>query len=584
MNSFLKIFLACIAALFAFTLLTFFMLFGLVSGLAVPEKTKTGANAVLVIDLSQHFPEIEQRNFLASFSSADEYDVPSVYNVVRLIRHAKNDPDIKGIYLQCENNGNGFAASEEIRNALNDFRGSRRFIIAYGDVIGQDAYRVANVANKVYCNPKGGLEWRGFGVTMAFVKGTLEKLEIQPQIFYAGKFKSATEPFREKQMTDANRLQTSELLGDLYDQFLIQTSKARGIDTASLRRLANQNTIQFANDALQAKLVDGLYYDDQVKEEIRNLVGASQLDAVNYIPVGKYARAVSYKESGAKDIAVIYAEGDIIDGKGQKGQIGSEEYRRMIRRVRLDKNIHAIVLRINSGGGSSLASENIWRELTLARKEKPVVVSFGDVAASGAYYVSCNADTIFTQPNTITGSIGVFALIPNLQKFFNNKLGVTFDEVNTGPESAQLTVTRPLTDMQKRFIQAQVDTIYHDFKSRVAEGRKISMEFTDSIGQGRVWSGNRAIKIGLADRLGGLKDALDCAARMAKISDYSVKEYPGQRGFLEEFLNNYKNVSHVNLLKQHLNAEQLQTLTIMERIKQMTGTIQSRIPFDLIFR
>jgi len=582
MNSFLKIFLACIAALLVFSIMAFFMMMGFVSGLAVPEKTKVAANSVLMLDLSQNFPEIEEKNLFAKLSNEESFDVPSLYNVIRLIRHAKSDSSIKGIYIKCNQNNNGFAASDEIRNALLDYKKSNKFIIAHADVISQGAYQVANLATRVYCHPKGGLDWRGFGVQLAFVKGTLEKLEIQPQIFYAGKFKSATEPFREKQMTDANRLQTTELLNDLYIHFLLQVSGSRKIDTARLRQLANDHIIKFAEDAVQAGLVDALKYDDEVKEEIRKILNARSLENVNYLSLGKYARAVTFRQTGKNEIAVIYAEGDIIDGKGGKKQIGSDEYRKMVRKARLDKDIKAIIFRINSGGGSSLASENIWRELTLAQKDKPVVISFGDVAASGGYYLSCNADSIFAQPNTITGSIGVFALIPNMEKFFNNKLGVTFDEVNTGGIGS-LTVSRPLNETQKRYIQNFVDTVYHDFKSRVAEGRNKSLEYVDSIAQGRVWSGSRALKLGLVDRLGGLEDAIQSAARMAKVDKYQLKEFPGQRGFFEELLGEYYKETKTEVIKQEIGEEGMKVYSTYKRAKEMIGTTQARLPFDLNF-
>ena len=583
MNSFLKIFLATLAALFVFSILSFFMLFGFLTGLAVPEKTKTGSHAVLVVDLAQHYPEIEKKNLLAALGTEGEYDRPSLHNVVRLIRKATIDSAVKGIYIKCDFNANGFAASDEIRNALLDFRTSRKFIYAYADVIPQDAYQVANVADKVYCHPKGGIDWRGFALTMAFVKGTLEKLEIQPQIFYAGKFKSATEPFREKKMTDANRLQSKELLEDLYTHFLLQTSQMRNIDTAQLRLLADREVIQFPEDALRNKLVDGLKYDDEVKEEIRAALKVNTIDRINFVPIGKYAKAVSFKESGKGQIALIYAEGDIVPGKGTREQIGSEEYQKLIRRARLDEKVDAIVLRINSGGGSSLASENIWRELTLAKKDKPVVVSFGDVAASGAYYLACNADSIFAQPNTITGSIGVFALVPNMEKFFNNKLGVTFDNVSTGPNAGGLSVVKPLTEQQRRYIQHQIDTIYHDFKSRVSAGRKISMEYVDSIAQGRVWSGTRALDLGLIDRIGGLKEAVASAARLSKLSTYGIKEYPGERGLLEELFGSYRDNAKAKMIEKELGTEGMKTFTIIQRVKQMIGVTQARIPFELSF-
>nr|WP_315816629.1 S49 family peptidase [Paraflavitalea speifideiaquila] len=273
-------------------------------------------------------------------------------------------------------------------------------------------------------------------------------------------------------MTDANRLQSSVIINDLYGHFLTQTAISRQTDTGSLHQYANNNSIQFASDALKYKLVDGLKYDDEVKDEIKEKLKVGKYDKINFISLGKYAMAVNYKQRGDKKIAVIYAQGDIVDGKGDQENIGGETYRNLIRRARLDSEVKAIVVRINSGGGSAMASENIWRELTVARKDKPVVVSFGDVAASGGYYLACNADSIFAQPNTITGSIGVFMLIPNMEGFFKGKLGMTFDGVKTSPEADGLTVTRPLSPAQRQYLQTDVDSIYHGFKQRVAEGRK----------------------------------------------------------------------------------------------------------------
>ena len=388
------------------------------SGLASKEKPRVEAKSVLVLDLSQDFKEQQVESPLSGFSSNDEMDVPGLYDVVRLINKAKEDKNIAGIYIIANSNPNGFANSEDIRNALLNFKASRKFIIASGDVISQKAYYVADVADKIYLNPSGMLEWVGFNVDYVFLKGALDKLEIQPEIFYAGKFKSATEPFRTDKMTPENKLQTTVWLNSLYNQFLIKASASRNIDTATLHKLANEGKIQTAQDALDNKLVDDLKYDDQVKDEIKNRLGLGKYDKINFISINKYAKAGGFKRSGSDQIALIYAEGDIIDGStDQRGMIASENYMKLIRKARLDKTIKAIVFRVNSGGGSSLASENIWRELSLAKQEKPVVVSFGDVAASGGYYISCAADSIFAEPNTITGSIGVFGIIPNMESF-----------------------------------------------------------------------------------------------------------------------------------------------------------------------
>lgn len=582
MNSFFKIFFACLLAIFIFSLLSVFMFLGFVSGITKPEKVRTGGNAVLLLDLAQPYTDLAAEEPLANLAGGERYSTPGLYDVVRLIQHAKTDSAIKGIYLKCGYNPNGFAASDELRNALLEFKTSKKFVIGYADVITQSGYQVASVADKLYCNPKGGVDWRGYAFQLAFLKGTLKKLEIEPQIFYAGKFKSATEPFREEKMTDANRLQTTELMNDLYGHFLTQSAADRKTDTGRLHQLANDNLIRFAADAQQQGLVDGLKYDDEVRDEIRNRMKLGKTDKINFVAIGKYAKAVDFKQSGRERIALIIAQGDIIDGKGDRNVIGSETYRKLIREARFDKDIKAIVVRVNSGGGSSLASENIWRELVLAKKDKPVVVSFGNVAASGGYYLACHADSIFAEPNTITGSIGVFSMIPNMQQFFNNKLGITFDGVKTSPDADALSVTKPLTEMQKRFLQSDVDSIYHDFKTRVAEGRKLSMEFVDSIGQGRVWSGKRALQLKLVDRLGNLGDAIACAARMAKVSSYSLKEYPEPRNVLEMLFGDYQKDARNAALKEELGVEGMKVYNSMKRVKGMVGVTQARMPFDLV--
>jgi protease-4 len=580
MKSFFKIFFASLAALLVFSAIAIVIGLGFLSGLATPEKVKTGGNAVLLLDLSQTFQEIKEQNPLAGLANKEQNDIPALYDVIRLIRYAKTDSAIKGIYIKSSTNGNGFGASDEIRNVLAEFKSSGKFVYAYGDVITQGAYRVANIADKVYCNPKGGLDWRGYAMQYAFIKGTLQKLEIEPQIFYAGKFKSATEPLREEQMTEANKLQSSVILNDLYGYFLSQTAAARKTDTATLHQYANESRIQFAADALQYKLVDGLKYDDEVKDEIKDKLKVGKYDKINFVTLGKYAQAADYKQSGKEKIAVIYAEGDIVEGKGERNSIGGETYRNLIRKARLDKDVKAIVIRINSGGGSALASENIWRELTVARKDKPVIVSFGDVAASGGYYLSCNADSIFSQPNTITGSIGVFSLLPNMQGFFKNKLGMTFDGVKTSPDADALTITKPLTPAQRQYFQNDVDSIYHNFKQRVADGRKKTIEFVDSIGQGRIWSGTRALQLGLVDRLGGLDDAIASAARMAKISDYSLKEYPEPRTVLEMIFGDYQQNARQSAIKEELGADGIKLYNTLKRARAMVGVSQARLPFD----
>ena len=563
-------------------LIGFLILFAVAGSIASSEKATIAAKSVLFIDLSRSFKDKKTDNTLARLSGDRDIYSTSLYDVVRLLQHAKSDSSVRGIYIKCNENANGFAASEELRNALLDFKESKKFVIAYGDMISQKAYFVASVADKIYCNPKGIIEWKGFASQLFFIKNALKKLEIEPQIFYDGKFKSATEPLREEKMTDANRLQTTVWLGDLYSRFLLATATARNIDTATLHRYASAYMIHTPNDAVQYKLLDGVKYDDEVKDEIRKRLGINGDDKIEFVQIGSYAEATSIKKYAADRIAVIYAEGDIVYGRGTEGQVGSDEFRNLISKARTDKKIKAIVLRVNSPGGSALASEIIWRETMLTRKAgKPFVVSMGDMAASGGYYISCAADSIFAQPNTITGSIGVFGIVPNMQDFFKNKLGVTFDQVKTAPNADIGSVTRPLTEGEKIIIQSEIDTVYHDFKTRVAEGRKKDMPLIDSIAQGRVWTGSRAMQIGLVDRVGGLDDAIACAAGMANLKDYSLREYPEPASFWDMLKSNYGKTVKTKVIKEELSYSEYQLYEQLQRIRQMVGTAQTRLPYNI---
>jgi protease-4 len=582
MKSFFKIFIASLLALIVFSILGVMVLIGIAASASSSDKPVIGSDAVLVLDLSKPYKETVQENPFASLATDGDFETPSLFDMVRLIEHAKLDANVKGIYILASSNVNGFGASEEIRKALLDFRKSKKFVVAYGETISQKGYAVANVAQKIFVHPQGGLEWAGFSSNLVFLKGMLDKLEIKPQIFYAGKFKSATEPLRETQMTDANRLQTSVWLGDLYNQFLYQTAAARNLDTAFIRSLAVEGTIQTAADAVKYNLIDGLKYDDQVKNEITGRLNLAVNSKINFIYFGEYAKSVTLNESSASEkIAVIYANGDIISGTGADEQVASDDYKELIRKARLDKSVKAIVLRVNSPGGSALASDVIWREVSLAKKEKPVVVSMGDVAASGGYYIACNANKVFANASTITGSIGVFSIVPNIESFLKNKIGITTDRVRTGPFADMGSMDRALTTPEKMFFQASTDSIYNTFKSRVAEGRKRNMEYVDSIAQGRVWTGTRGLSVGLVDEIGTLSDAIKAAASMAKITTYRLKEYPEKKNILEQLFNNYKRTVSLHLIESELGVDHLLMMQQVKKVKAMVGVPQAKLPYTI---
>ena len=584
MKSFLKTFLASFLALIIFSVLAVVIGIWIISAVVESDKPDIGSKAVLVLDLNKIYNEQQKENPIASITGDESENSPGLYDVVRLLRYAKEDSTVKGLYIKAGSNMNGFGASEELRNAVLDFKQSKKFVIAFGETIDQKSYYVSTAADKIYCHPQGGIDWDGFSVTYLFMKGLLDKLGVEPQVFYAGKYKSATEPFRYTKMSDPSRLQTTDMLNDLYSILLKTTADSRKIDTATLHNLSLTGAIRSANDAVNNRLVDGLKYDDEVKDELIRLLKIGKTDKINFTELNKYAAAVPYKKAGQGDkIALIYADGDIVGGKGDDEQIGSDKFVELIRKARLDNDIKAIVFRVNSPGGSSLASDAIWREVTLAKKAKPVVVSMGDYAASGGYYISCNADSVFANAGTITGSIGVFSLLPNMQKLFNDKLGLTFDGVKTAPYADMGSVNRPLTEMEKRFLQSSIDSIYYTFKSRVAEGRKTDINYVDSIAQGHVYTGERAIALKLVDRTGTLQDAVTCAAKMAGTNKYWLKEYPEKKTFWQEITStdNFIKASSEKAVENKIGKEQYQMLQQVKKVKDFMQTPQARLPFDI---
>jgi protease-4 len=582
MKTFFKTFFASLLALFIFSLLGFLILLGIAGSFSKEEQKTIEPNSVLVIDVAEDFLEQTKSDPFSEIINKKKGKVPSLSELIGLIKNAKKDSTIKGIYIKCQQNPNGYATTEEIRKALVDFKASKKFIIAYGETITQKAYWIGNVADEIYTHPQGGVEFNGFSYETLFLKGLLDKLEVKPEVFYAGKFKSATEPFRYAQMSEANKLQTGVWLNALYTNFLDGVAEKRKIDLVTLKAMANEGKIQNANDALQNHLVDGLLYDDQVKKIIAKKVHVQKEKSISFVGLDDYAASVALRGSGSGKIAVIYADGDIEMGKDQKGAIASDDYRALLQKLRNDATINAVVLRVNSPGGSSLASDIIWREIDLLKKEKPVVVSMGNYAASGGYYISCGADSIYADANTITGSIGVFSVIPNVEMFMKNKLGITFDRVKTGQYADMPSATRTLNATEQRFMQASVDSIYTTFKSRVASGRKKSVSYIDSIAQGRVWIGTDAVKVGLVDKIGTLNEAIAAAAGLAHVKGYSIKSYPEHKSFIEEFIDGYENSVKIKAIKEEIGVAQWQTLQQVKGVQQMMGQPQARLPIFVV--
>lgn len=565
MREFFKYVFATVVGIVISSVLLFILFFviaiGIISSIGEEKKVIVKDNSILYLNLDQAITERTPENSLAELPIIGGGDEKTIgfNDLIRSLKEAKTDDKIKGVYINVTAPNAGMATMLEVRNAILDFKTSKKPIIAYSEVYSQGAYYLASAANKIYLNPQGALEFKGFSSELTFFKGALDKLGIEAQIIRVGNYKSAVEPFMNTKMSEYNRQQVTAYVGGLYQTFLEGISKSRNIPTVDLQVLANEYKIEQPQDALNYKLIDGVKYKDEILDELRTLTKQDKKSTVKIISINDYAKNLPSNSSftGKNRIAVIYANGDIVGGEGSDKQIGSERISRAIRKARLDDDIKAIVLRVNSGGGSALASEVIWREVELSKKVKPVIASFGDVAASGGYYIGCAADSIFVQPNTITGSIGVFGIIPNLQNLLTNKLGITFDGVKTGQYADIMSVNRPLTSGERFIIQNGVNHIYDTFLSRVADGRKKTKAQIDSIGGGHVWIGTDAIKNGLADRLGSFNDAIAAAAKKAKLSDYKIVEYPEKIDPLKSLLANAKENISIYYTKKELGENYL---------------------------
>ncbi|MFZ4706023.1 MAG: signal peptide peptidase SppA [Bacteroidales bacterium] len=542
----------------------------------IPEKT------ILVLNFDEPVNDRSPSNPFTGFDFANFKTNKNIglNEVLHLLKKAADDSKISGILLDLDQLQAGSATTEEIRNGLIDFKKSGKFIYSYSEGYSQKAYYLASVSDKIFLNPTGSLDFKGLAGQVMFLKGLLNKLEIEPQIIRHGKFKSAVEPLILDKMSAANRGQTLSFISSMWNQMLKGISESRKISVKQLTAIADSLKIGDPKDALALKLVDKLAYKDEVIDELMTKTGAKENKDLSLITLGKYSNSPDNESSGSRDkIAVIYALGSIGGGEGDDQTIGSEKISKTIRKARLDKNVKAIVLRVNSPGGSALASDVIWREMVLAKQAKPVVVSMGDVAASGGYYIACAASKIIASPNTITGSIGVFGIVPNMQKFFNNKLGITFDEVKTNAYADYISGTRPMTEMERKFLTRDIEKIYSTFIGHVAQGRGMTVAQIDSIGQGRVWSGADAKRIGLIDDFGGLNFAIETAAKLAKLEKYRVTELPEQKDPFTMIMEEIGKDNSSRILKSELG-ENYAYLNYIREIAQMKG-VQARLPFQI---
>lgn len=581
--------LGTLVTIFISIIIFFVMIGAIISSAASSGKEKIveiDDNALLHVKLDYPIVDRASNNPFENFNfeTFEAKEALSLSSILKNIKKAKDDEKIKGIYLDLSLINGGMASVEEIRNALVDFKKSGKFIVSYSETYTQKTYYLASVADEVYLNPAGIMELRGLASQLMFFKGALEKLDIEAQIIRHGKFKSAVEPFMLDKMSDSNREQTKKILNSIWGSVLTDIAESRELTIKTINNLADSVSVRDAEDAVKYGFIDKLTYKDQVFEELRAKLGTDKDDEINYVALHKYKNSkpidkIKDELKNKEKIAIVYASGSIVSGKSSKEEMGSETISKAIREARLDEDVKAIVLRVNSPGGSALASDVMWREVVLAKKVKPVIVSMGDVAASGGYYISCAADKIVASEQTITGSIGVFGMIPNAQGFFNNQLGITFDTVKTNIHSDMMTIFRPLTAEEKAIIQQGVEDVYDDFITKVAEGRGISKNQVDSIGQGRVWTGKDAKEIGLVDELGGLDKAIEIAADHAKLENYKLVAYPKRKDPFEEFAISIAGDVETAIMKKTLG-HSYKYYKQLETVKNQRG-IMAKMPYEI---
>lgn len=586
MKEFFKYTLATIVggvlAFIIFVVISFLIFSSLLSGVGKTEVIVKD-NSILSMSLSSDIPDKASDNPLSNFDflSMKSTKLIGLNTILKTIEKAKKDERIKGIYLDLSSVPAGMGSIEEIRNKLLDFKESGKFIIAYSSGYTQKAYYIASVADQIYLNPQGSMDWKGLYSQVMFYKGALDKLGIEAQIFRHGQFKSAVEPFFADKMSEASKLQTITLIQSIWDDMCLKISKSRNIEVVKLNLIADSLWVYDAETALKYGFIDGIKFYDEVLAELKTKASTEEKPEDFMIDIAKYSGAkISLKKNESKNrIAVIFAEGDIVDGGKAEGSIGGDWLAEIIRKVREDDNIKAVVLRVNSPGGSGLASDIIWREVNLTKEKKPVVVSMGNLAASGGYYISCPANYIFALPNTITGSIGVFGMVPNIEKLMTQTLGITVDGVGTNAHSDFGQITRKFTPSETDFIQRQVEDFYEVFITKVAEGRGLSKAEVDSIGQGRVWSGLNAIEIGLVDEIGGLDAAVKKAVELADLGDYRIIEYPTKEDFMDQILKSMNENVSEKIIEETLG-ENYKFWQIIKDVKKLSG-IQARMYYTL---
>jgi protease-4 len=584
MKNFLKYTLATITGIIITSILFFVVMLASLSALVASgdKAVSIKDNTVLVLKAGITIPDRGNQNPLAGFDLFDMTltSTPGLNEILQNIEKATYDKKVRGILIENGLLPSGWATTEEIRNALENFRMKGKFVISYSDyVLTQECYYLSTAADKIYINPGSMIDFKGLSSEVMFYKKALEKIGVEVQVTRHGKFKGAVEPFLLDKLSDENRAQIKDYAGSIWNHVIDDISKSRGITVQQLNVLADNLAGNIASKALEAKLVDGLMYRDQLIDTLKSLSGTSADKELELVSMFKYTKVPDPNKtfSVKNRISVIYAEGNIVTGKGNDNNIGGNYYADVIRKERKDTSVKAIVLRVNSPGGAAIAADIMWRELELASKVKPVVVSMGNYAASGGYFISAPATKIYADPTTISGSIGVFGLIPNAGKLLEQKLGLSTEIVSTNKNSEFPSIYRPMNSYEKEMMQLSIEQIYSDFVNKVAAGRKLTYQSVDSIGQGRVWSGTSALKVNLVDEMGGLEAAIKGAAELAGIEKYSIRELPVIEDPYTKILSQLGGEIRMNILKKELG-ESVKYYNMVQELKDLSG-IQARLPY-----
>lgn len=588
MKSFFKYTLASLVGVFLAFILIGLIMFGsfaaMVAAATKEEKVEVKEKSLLVLKLNKPIVERTAKNpfeklDLRSFQIKENIGLNSL---LEQIDKASEDENIKGIALKTSGINAGLAQLQEIRNALVDFKQSGKYVVSHSMVYTQQSYFVASVADTIYAHPEGELMLSGMNAEILFFDNAMEKLGVEPIILRHGKFKSAVEPFMREKMSEANKEQTSKYINSIWDNMVDNMSASRELTQEKFNLIVDNLYTLDIQEAVKYNLIDKLIYDDEFHNILKANTEIEEDDDLRTVSLSKYAKAPKPKKEEDKglaedEIAVIYASGQITLGNDQPGNISGKKYADVVRDAREDEDIKAIVLRVNSPGGSAMGSDLIWREMKLASEEKPVIVSMSDLAASGGYYIACAADTILAAKNTLTGSIGVFGLMFNAQELMNEKLGITTDNVKTNKHSDIGSIARPMREEERKIMQKNIEDIYDTFIGHVAQGRNMAKAQVDSIGQGRVWSGIDALNIGLVDEIGGLNDAIAIAAEHASLDRYRLTKLPKQKDPIKELMKQFTGGDFASVM-QEKTGKFYYYYDAMKTIAEMEG-VQARLPF-----